>query len=89
MELKSIKVEGFDLDCSSKFYTDISEVGIIRIFELNGTNYISFVDDSDPILKTLSVDKFVEKFETFLGSLFITENTPNEDHSDCECVNCK
>jgi hypothetical protein len=89
MELKSIKIEGYDLHCLSKFYTDTSEVTIIRIFELNGINYLSFVNDSDNVLKTLSVDEFEDKFKSFLGSLFMTENTTNEDNSDCECVNCK
>lgn len=89
MELTCIKIEGYNLHCLSKFYTNTSTVSIIRIFELNGINYISFVEDSDNVLKTLSVDEFENKFKSFLGSLFIMENIPTEDNSDCECLNCK
>lgn len=89
MELNIIKIGEVNLCCLNKFYKDTSEVSIVRIFELNEIKYISFVDDSDPILKTLSIDKFADKFEPFLNSLFVPENTPNMDDSDCECVNCK
>ena len=89
MELTCIKIGEYDIHSCNKFNTDDSIVSIVRIFELNGINYISFVDDSDPILKTLSVDKFTDKFEPFLTSLFVPDNTPSVDDSDCECVNCK
>lgn len=89
MELNNLKIGEYDIQCLSKLNTDSSTVSIIRIFELNGINYISFVDDSDNLLKTLSEDKFDETFKSFLGSLFLQEKTTIENITNCDCETCK
>lgn len=89
MEISSIEISGKSIKCLDKFNASNVVVTIIRIFELNGKNYISFVEESNKILKTLIVSKFESKFKIFINSLIPYVASSDSEESTCGCNNCK